>query len=332
MDMNSRQMEYVLAVAEECSFSKAAKRLVIAQPSLSQYIQNVEKELGTALFDRATTPLQLTQAGEVYVKTAREILDLETQMHQQLEDLENLRTGRLRVGISPYLSAYLMPAVFARFYQQFPGVDVTLTEDITVELEKKLLAGDIELALTTFPQADNPKLHYISLLREDILLAVPETFCENVEEPYEVRGGNWPTTRLENFKNTPFVTLKSDQLLYKMMMDLCKKAGFTPKVRLECRSLEAAHAMAAAGIGATLLPYTMAHLVEARGQKVKNLRYYRLQHLFPEREMVAIYRKERYLTKAMLRLIDIMQELLEGVSAKPLLVLGQAEKKEEEEE
>ena len=318
--MNSRQMEYVLAVAEEHSFSKAAKRLVIAQPSLSQYIQNVEKELGTALFDRATNPLQLTPAGEVYVKTARSILDLELQMHQQLVDLENLKTGRLRVGISPYLSVYLMPQVFARFYQQFPGVDISLTEDITVELESKLLNGEIELALTTFPQADNPKLHYISLLREDILLAVPEQFCGAVDEPYEIKGGKWPNTKLEFFKNVPFVTLRSDQMLYHMTIDLCQKSGFTPKVRLECRNLEAAHAMAAAGIGATLLPYTLAQSMESSSKRSGSLRYYRLMHLFPERELVAIYRKERYLTKALLRLIDIMQEFLDVVVIKPGLL------------
>ncbi len=315
--MNSRQMEYVLAVAEEHSFSKAAKRLLIAQPSLSQYIQNVEKELGAVLFDRAANPLQLTQAGEIYVKTAREILNLELQMHQQLEDLENLKTGRLRVGISPYLSSYLMPAVFARFYQQFPGMDIALHEDITAELEKKLVSGEIELALTTFLPEDNPKLHYISLLREDMLLAVPEQFCDGVEEAYEIKGGNWPVTRLENFQHIPFVTLKSNQLVHKLLMELCRKSGFTPKIRLECRNLEAAHAMAAAGIGATLIPYTLANLVESGARNLGNLRYYRLMRLFPEREMGAIYRKGRYVTKAMLRLIDITQELLETVAVRP---------------
>jgi len=313
--MNSRQMEYVLAVAEEHSFSKAAKRLVIAQPSLSQYIQNVEKELGTALFDRATNPLQLTQAGEVYVQTARNILDLELQMHEQLSDLENLKTGRLRLGVSPYISSYLMPAVFAEFYQKFPGVDIELTEDITMELERKLLEGEIEMALTTFPQTDNPKLHYISLLREDMLLAVSEQFCGEVEEPYEEKGGKFPTTKLDYFKNVPFVTLKSDQLAYKMTVDLCASVGFKPKIRLECRNLEAAHAMAAAGIGATLLPYTLARTVSRSRAGFDSLRYYRLMHLYPERELVVIYRKERYLTKSLLVLIDIMQERLDGVTS-----------------
>ena len=93
--------------------------------------------------------------------------------------------------------------------------------------------------------------------------------------------------------------------------------GFTPKIRLECRNLEAAHAMTAAGIGATLIPYTLAHLVESGARNLGNLRYYRLMHLFPEREMVAIYRRERYMTKAMLRLIDITQELLATVAVRP---------------
>lgn len=310
--MNSRQMEYVLAVAEEHSFSKAAKRLVIAQPSLSQYIQNVEKELGMTLFDRSSSPLQLTQAGEIYVKTVRNILDIENQMQEKLADLADLKTGRFYIGISPYLSTYLMPIVFSRFYELFPGVDINLIEDITSELEGRLLRGEIELALTTFPKRNNPKLEYISILREDLLLAVPEKFCGEIQAPYEIKGGHWPTTDLQNFKNIPFVTLKSDQMLYLMTMDLCKQVGFEPKIRLECRNLESAHAMANAGIGATLLPYTLAR-PDVKNKK-RQVRYYRLAHLYPERELVAVYRKERYLTKALQSLIQITQEIAENVT------------------
>ena len=121
--MNTRQLRYVIKVAEERSFSIAAKKLYIAQPSLSQFISKVEKEVGYELFDRMATPLKLTAAGEVYVKTAQEILNLKHAMENRLRDMGKAQYGKLAVGVSPYNG--LMPSALKQFFDTFPNCKVT---------------------------------------------------------------------------------------------------------------------------------------------------------------------------------------------------------------
>ena len=112
--MELRQLRYMLAVAEEKSFSQAAKKLYIAQPHLSQYIQKLETQLGVKLFDRSRTPLTLTLAGEQFAQKARQILRLNNNLLQQMKDYTEEKNGRLVLGISPVRSAYHYRSFYPR--------------------------------------------------------------------------------------------------------------------------------------------------------------------------------------------------------------------------
>ena len=113
--VNSQQIEYVLTLAEQRSFSKAAQKLYVSQPSLSQYIINLEKQIGTSLFDRSTSPVRLTTAGEAFVETARQIKALEDNFTNRISDLENLRTGSVRIGASSFRSSCMLARSIAAF-------------------------------------------------------------------------------------------------------------------------------------------------------------------------------------------------------------------------
>ena len=99
--MNDKQLQYVLAIREYGGISQAAKKLFISQPSLSQYIHNLEKQLGTILFDRNSSPIELTNAGRIYVDCAEKILDSYKQMEQKLSDIRDLPHGHVTIGASP---------------------------------------------------------------------------------------------------------------------------------------------------------------------------------------------------------------------------------------
>lgn len=101
--MNTKQFKYVIALADEGSFSKAADMLNISQPSLSQFIKKIEWGVGLPLFDRTNGAVRLTDAGRVYVETARKVLDLEHQMETSLTDLAAYRTGSLIIGAASFL-------------------------------------------------------------------------------------------------------------------------------------------------------------------------------------------------------------------------------------
>ena len=134
--------EYIVAVAEERSFSKAAQVLFVSQSSLSKYILQVEKTMGVKLFDRNTVPLKITFAGELFLEKARQILDLERQLKQQMEDIANVNFGRITIGVSPYIGSYIMPYILPRFYEKYPKVTVILLEKNILELERMAYNGD----------------------------------------------------------------------------------------------------------------------------------------------------------------------------------------------
>lgn len=303
--MEYRQMRYVLKVAEERSFSQAAKKLYIAQPSLSQCIQRLEKQLGVLLFDRAVTPLRLTFAGERYIDTAKQILALNDQLIQQMDDIADLKTGRITIGSSPFRSTYLLPQVLPIFQKQFPGIEIVLAEGTTAELEEFALNGTTDFSIVLLPLAEDI-FAYEPILTEELLVALSS------EHPLskQNKGSNsnqppWPTIKISQLKEVPFILMKHGQRLHHTLLDLCAQAGFKPKIILESQSMEAAQALVVAGLGATLLPDTLVRLRHMSEHPC----YFSIEEPINPRTVVIAYRKERYLSKAARLFISLMKEI-----------------------
>ena len=126
--MSLREFQYVIAIAEEGSISKAARRLHIAQPSLSLYLQRLEQRLETPLFDRNTIPMTLTSAGELYVGKARKILGLEQELHRELHDMSDMKKGHVTLGMTVYWSLRFLPKVLPVFHSLYPGIGIGIRE------------------------------------------------------------------------------------------------------------------------------------------------------------------------------------------------------------
>ena len=121
--MNSLQIKYVLTVASLKSISKAAKKLHVTQPSLSQYIQKIEKQLGFTIFDRSISPLKLTEEGEILIDTANKIQSLEDNMINKISDIANLKTGNLKIGSSSFRASCLLSKSISEFKKSYPGIE-----------------------------------------------------------------------------------------------------------------------------------------------------------------------------------------------------------------
>ena len=119
-------MRYVYEVYKAGSFSKAAKNLYISQPAFSAMVKKVEAKVGMPLFDRSTSPIQLTDCGKKYMKTAEKIMDLEEEFAYYVGNLNELKTGHLAVGGSYLFSAFILPDIIQKFQKQFPHVKVSL--------------------------------------------------------------------------------------------------------------------------------------------------------------------------------------------------------------
>ena len=139
--MNTRHAQLVLAVAREGSFTAAAKSLFIAQPTLSQQIRQIEQQLGAPIFERGTTPVSLTPAGQIYVQAARRFLQIETQMNESIAALSGHTAGLLRLGLPQQRADELLPQVLAEFQSVYPEVCVQAVSLPNDELERKLREG-----------------------------------------------------------------------------------------------------------------------------------------------------------------------------------------------
>ena len=129
MKINPRTITYISAVAEERSFSRAAEKLFITQPSLSQHIINAEKEYGVQFFDRRSVPITLTYAGERFLAIGKEMELLDSRLNREMEDIGGSVTGRISVGVSPTRGSGFIPHLFARFKRRYPKVELVLMED-----------------------------------------------------------------------------------------------------------------------------------------------------------------------------------------------------------
>ena len=155
--MELRELEYVTAIADAGSLSKAADRLYLAQSSLSQFLNRLESELGTKLFVRTSGGVRPTLSGEIYIRSARQILRQYQMMRAEVQDMERPSEGRIDFGISSFRGEYLFPKVLDRFRKSAPAVEVVIHEMDSIRLHKAVSSGELDMALVAFPDGLLPQ-------------------------------------------------------------------------------------------------------------------------------------------------------------------------------
>ncbi|MFC4302900.1 LysR family transcriptional regulator [Cohnella boryungensis] len=284
--MEFRQLLYAIQIASERNFSRAAEKLHIAQPSLSQQLSKLEKELGVLLFKRSTNSVELTYAGSVFVEKAQQIVDMADQLRREMEDIADMRKGRLVVGSLPMTGSHVLPHVLPAFREAYPNIEVVLTEESTRRLEQLTASGGTDVSLLSLPLIE-PSLAYVPVLEEGICLAVPPD--HPLAEP-QYRDTLISVARL---KDEPFILLKKGQGFRAIAHDLCTAAGFSPAVVFESGNIETVQSLVAAGMGIAFLP----EMVVRRDWQGRAPVYLKLRDN-PTRTLVIAYRKGRYLSNA----------------------------------
>ena len=303
--MNSRQLKYVLMVAQERNFTEAARKLYITQPSLSQYIQNLEKEIGVQLFERSITPLQLTIAGKAYVEMARRVLDLENQFDTHLKDIIDEQYGKLVVGATTFRSLQILPKVIKAFTESYPNYEIEVRDQAPVVLIDMLDKGEIDLCITKIPD-NTKKYNAVYIMTEELLLAVPKNHPVNAELKIlrELRPGiSFPVIDLADLKGISLVTTNRNEQHYREVESLFKQVGFMPRVIVECDSSELCHEMVCKGVGAAIIQST--HI---RSPYLSEwIRYYAIHQDYPSLHLVALFRKHQYISHALRCFIDLIK-------------------------
>lgn len=293
--MELRQLNYVIQIANEKNFSRAADKLHIAQPSLSQQLSKLEQELGVLLFRRTTNSVELTQAGQVFVDKSQAILDAVEQLKQEMDDMAQMRRGRLVVGTLPITGSHVLPLVLPVFGSLYPQIEVVLVEETTAKLEQLTASGGTDISLLSLPLIDN-SLSWEPFLEEEICLAVPR------QHPLAQRG---TTVDIAELKDEPFIGLKRGQGFRQITVELCEQSGFTPRIVFESSNIETVQSLVAGGMGIAFVPQM---LTRNSGGDFSPA-YLQLSGM-PTRTLVIASRKGRYLSKAAQSFIATLNETI----------------------
>lgn len=284
--MNSKQLQYAVELSNILNVSQTAEKLSITQPALSKQILSLEKELGVTLFDRSTTPLKITRAGESFINEAREILFKEERLKRLMEDFKNDDKGRLTIGISPFRASYFISDVIKKLQEEYKGLQVVLKEEKSSELQKQAIEGLVDFAIINLP-VDEAMLDVVELEPEPIVLAINKsllTFVDGYKNQEEVD--------LTDCKNMPFVALSKNQELRKLFDKLCITCEFSPNITTEVVGITTAWNLAKEGVGAAMLPLRFVEKTQN-----KEMLILPLKNTATVRKPAIVMRKGQYLSK-----------------------------------
>ncbi|NBI66153.1 LysR family transcriptional regulator [Pseudoflavonifractor sp. 60] len=259
--------EYIYAVYQEKSFSKAAKKLFVSQPWLSAAIKKAEQELGLALFDRSTSPISLTEAGRYYIAKYEEIAAIEEEMREHFRQIRDVERTELHIGSSMFFCTYVLPGLMEEFQLLYPQVTLTLTEGGNKTLVEKLMNGQLDFLLEAERPANN-RVHSIPWASEEIVLAVPAgnpvnekltayRYCFTDFLSRTQTGNRRPPVPLEAFSQEKFLLLKEGNDIHQRSLQMCKHTGFSPKVSLYLAQMMTAYYLVLEGQGIAFLRSTI---------------------------------------------------------------------------
>ena len=242
--MNLRQLHYLVAIADEGSFTRAAEQLLVAQPSLSQQIKSLEQELGGLLLERLPTGVRLTAAGKAFLPEARAAMAHSERARRNARSAMGLEAGELEVATVTSVAFGVLPPAFERWRERYPGTTITLREYThrrALDDAVRLGVGDVAVGPRP-PQWISP---VVALGWEEFVAVLPAS---------DPLAKNKRQLALDELAERDWVLFGPDHGLSELILEVCARAGFAPRRTVETGQVAAAGHLAAAGLGVTIIP------------------------------------------------------------------------------
>ncbi len=259
--MNLKECNYFIAIAEEQSLSKAAERLYMAQSSVSQFLSTLEAELDTQLFIRTSKGVRITEAGKLLLDFSYKTLSSLHVMEEEMQDLSTLQRGRVIVGISSFRGSYLLPPVLNAFHLDYPQINIEFVEENSMELEQRLVKGDIDIALLVLPTTDS-RIVSKFVMKDEICLITNATHpvMQHVHPNTDFSASQIPQCiDLRNAMEYEFVLSDYDTILGREARRLFSRIGQAPITCNEKLSALFASALGSYGQGLAFTYYSSRH-------------------------------------------------------------------------
>lgn len=303
--------DIIYTIYQEKSFSKAAQKLFIAQPSLSVIVKKIEDDIGLPLFDRTCKPIRMTEAGMEYIRATEAIRHVENAFTNYVDAVNSLQTGTLTIGSNQLLSSLVLPKYISKFITRYPHIHLDLIDDNSIMLKNLISSGQLDLILDN-QQLDPEVFEQHVLQTEHLLLAVPVSFdCNRGLEPYQltqsgilqnihITGGISPVD-LNAFSDIPFVFMTQNNDTRERTDAIFR--DHAPHMLFEIDRLVTLYNFVEIGTAASVVSDT---LVKNTQHRSENVVFYKLDSSFARREIYVSYKKNKYYSKAMRSFIELI--------------------------
>lgn len=294
--MDLKHLNYFVAVAEAGSFTQAARKLHVTQPSLSKMVRLLEEDLGVQLIDRSSKQIELTDAGMTILRSAKHIIQSFERMSSDLEEVVKLKKGTLRLGIPPMVGGYFLPSIIEKFLTHYPEIRLHVIEQGGKSLEHDIIQGELDFGMVILPVKDIERYHILPCINEDLRLVVHS----------EHRLASQHTIRMSELEQEPFIMFRKDFTIHHLIREQCEAAGFELRIVFESSQWDFMTEMVAAKYGITLLP-------ERICQQLDPKRFASISIVQPSIpwQLSMIWRKDKYLSFASREWIRFMESELE---------------------
>lgn len=288
--MELNQLRYAVAIAETGNFTRAAERCNVTQPSLSQQILNLEREIGHKLFHRLGRKAVLTEAGAVFLERARRILFEVENAAKELSDHPSL-DRKITVGAVPTVAPYLLLPLIARCRTELPNLTIHLREDFRSDLVRAVIEGDLDLAIVPLPVKEH-RLSIEPLMTEPLLLIVAKN------HPFASRS----EIDINDLAEETFVTMGDSSTLSGQISSFFGDHNFAPTIGYRCAQVATLKAFVAMGAGISILPQ-----VDRLPEDRDSLTYLKLSGRAPTRELVVIRHLQRYQSRGAEQFLGVLR-------------------------
>jgi DNA-binding transcriptional LysR family regulator len=289
--MELRNLRAFVEVVRQGGFTQAAKKVFATQSTVSKAIKQLEEEIGVPLLDRIGHRSQPTAAGSIVYQRALRILAERDNLVAELEALRGLRGGTLRLGLPPIGSSTLFAPLFAQYRKRYPGIDIRLIEHGSDRLEDLVRAGEIELAASLLPVAD--EFEWQDVRREPLSVLVSANHLLAGRRSLD----------LPALRNLPFILFETGFALNRIILEACRRHGFEPTVLARSSQIDFIVELAAADLGVGFLPRMI-----AEQRKHRSVKRIPLTEPRTDWHMAIIWRRGAFLSHAAKAWLDLLQQ------------------------
>lgn len=302
--MYEKLYSYVIEVAKHGSITTAANKLYVSPSTLSKAIQKLEADLGVPLFDRIGKTFSPTYAGNLYIQRAQEILSLQDQLMEEMQDIVSLHTGKVRIGLQMNTAPQTVQAV-ERFHKQYPRIEICIIEDSSADLARMLGNGELDLVISNADPEIQRDFELVVLTSSQLVVAVPRNHLL-VKRAIWTEAQRHPQIQLTMCEKERFILPPGTKRMGAFLEDILSSRGIKADVPIRASSVGTILRMVSCEMGITITYDKTAEPYE----NSLNLSLLAFDHA-PIRSLVISTCKDRYLSEAAQRFIDICTEFFD---------------------